>query len=161
MELLIKDIIIFIILLIASVSDIRTKKVPNILFIIGIITWLCLDIFLFPAGFKTIIVKIVVLLAWFLFGIFRLMGFGDLKMMMVISAIRGIFPSLMTLLFGCIIFLSWRIIRDKDSRDYLLHFIKKNNEQQYKSIKYAFMPFITIGFLMIMVCTYISGGYYG
>ena len=81
---MLKWLILFIILLISSYYDIREKRIPNELIVIGLVVGFLLQKSLFD-----VFLQICVLILLFFIGMLKIMGMGDLKLWMVISCYTG------------------------------------------------------------------------
>lgn len=130
----------------AAFFDLKTKRVPNSLtfpaILLGVaLTWL--------EGWKNGLVLLLVLLLLFLFGMLKLTGMGDLKLLMAIAALADPFAMICCALFGSLIFLFWRLFKDgreagikiRDQFRRLLCGCGWNREGE----QYPFAPFLFLG----------------
>ena len=98
MPLILKIIVLFL-ALIAGLTDIRTRRIPNWLVITGFVLGIALNSFLFEwAGLKSSLYGAGLAFAiYFVFYALRAMGAGDVKLMAAIGAIVG--PRLWLIIF--------------------------------------------------------------
>ncbi len=86
-----ESVILGLILAASAYFDIRERKVPNILVLIGFITLLCVRISLNPHSTGDFMLGSIYPLGIFLiFFIFGMLGAGDIKLYCLVSAVTGI-----------------------------------------------------------------------
>lgn len=127
---------------IAAYFDARDKKIPNELIIIGLISSLffmgSLEIFLWRALF---------ILLLFFFGMFHLLGMGDLKLWMVLCAYTGFLESAYIIGGAAFLLICYGLITNSRESSFILkymgfHFISKQKIQRLEQKSYAFAPFV-------------------
>lgn len=101
-----------IIVLIAAVFDCKTKKIPNCLILAGLITGVIMNI-VYKATLTDIFVKIAVMIIILIFGSFRLLGMGDIKLWLVMTLLIGGIYSSVIICSGSIILIIYAVIKDK------------------------------------------------
>lgn len=101
-----------IIVLIAAVFDCKTKKIPNWLILAGLITGILMNI-VYKATLTDIFVKIAVMVVILIFGSFRLLGMGDIKLWLVMTLLIGGIYSSVIICSGSILLIIYAIIKDK------------------------------------------------
>lgn len=99
----------FITLLVAACYDIRTFRIPNALTFPVMAAGLAASLVLSPTLFFSRALSIVIL---FFFGMTGLMGMGDLKLCMAITALCGFFEMLYMVLAACVAMLVYCIMED-------------------------------------------------
>ena len=67
---MIKIVTLFILFILASISDIKTQKIPNALFIMGILSGIIFDV-MYPRQITDIVASYVGMIVIFLIGSFR------------------------------------------------------------------------------------------
>ena len=101
---------------IGAYTDCRWQRVPNLLTFpamgAGILCSFCM-------GWEIGAARIVLLLAFFVLGMFNLMGMGDLKLLMAIGALSGVTCTLITFAISEILLLlhQWILDRKKTALD--------------------------------------------
>lgn len=91
------------ILLIASIWDWSTKKIPNALIFLGYVVGMGYKVYFF--GFKSLFLALLIsLLIFATFLVFwGVIGAGDIKLLMVVSVFLGYFQTVEIFLYGIII----------------------------------------------------------
>ena len=97
------------VLLISACTDVRDRKVPNEVTFAGMATGLILAAAVSP---KEAGIRFLCLIFLFFFGMLRLMGMGDLKLCMAVTALRGPEEASLTLLFGAFMLLVYCLFTD-------------------------------------------------
>lgn len=154
--LYIKLISIILIMLIASYTDIKYMKIPNILFFTGIILCLLYDFVFMPISYKEIIAKAVFIIALFFFGSLRLMGIGDIKLWMVITGILGIKESLLIIIIALLMFIIYGLIKDYSDniKVVVLSITQLKNKEKVRidnQKAYPFAPFMAIPTILVCI----------
>ena len=141
-------IILLSILIIASICDIRTQKIPNILILIGLILGF---LQLRNAGEWIIGAFFIILL--FFFSITGLIGNGDIKLWMVVSLFTGVLNSCFLMVLAIICFMIYGLFRYKKAamRTYIDSLLLLQTKQPLKKdgIKIPFAPFMLCGYLIL------------
>lgn len=141
------------ILLIASIADLVSKKIPNALIFLGLLAGLGLSTYiggLTGLGESAIAIVLSFLcLIWF----WGVVAAGDIKLLLVISAFIGILPALkiglLSIFIGTIVFsllFPKKILQTTKNMTYLI-FYKVPIQAVSKGQAIAFAPFILLAFL--------------
>lgn len=95
-------IISIVLLVLASITDIKYKKIPNIITLtgicIGVIFQITTSIILHSYSF--LIISLIAIIALFFIGMTGILGLGDIKLLIALTALNGIMPAIMTAGFG-------------------------------------------------------------
>lgn len=103
--------IAFTILCIASICDLRTHRIPNVLTFGSMIVGIAFTIIFEPAS---IVPRLICMLVLFVAGMFGIMGLGDIKLLMALAAFNHWKTILYTLGLGSIVFvLTYLILQPK------------------------------------------------
>lgn len=108
-------IILISILVIASVWDYKTKKIPNALIFLGLVIGIGYQ-FIFGTlkeGFLAILIAILIFLTFFIF--WGMIGAGDIKLLMVLGVFLGYFTTIKIFLSGTFILIMIFIFLRKKS----------------------------------------------
>lgn len=147
-------VLIVIVGVLASIFDCRTMKIPNAISFsfmgVGIV-WNAL--FNKESWWMNLIAFVII----FLFGSLRLMGLGDIKMLMGLTLIAGWYCTLLSILFSCVLFaLIQMVFRFKQTWytiNNTLFLIKTGNVTEIKkstvvSDKKPFFIYILFGYII-------------
>lgn len=142
--------VLLVILTIATIWDIRTKKIPNLLILSGLIGG-----FLRMSSVNSVIWAIIFLVILLLFSSLRLIGNGDIKLWMVISLFTGILGSCIIMLFAVGLFFLYGLIRYKKAalHIYITSFTNlatKQGIKRYTGIEIPFAPFMLAGYILYL-----------
>lgn len=141
-------IVIWLIVLIAGIIDNKTRKIPNALILTGIITATIFDIFLMPISLSNMGLKWICVIFLFFLGMLRLMGFGDMKLWMVMSLYYGLLHSSLIIGFAAIIFIFHHFVTDKSARRIVFlsvaQIFQKDTFKVIEQKSYPFGPYIAI-----------------
>lgn len=158
--MLLKTACLMILLIWASIADVRTKKIPNVIFYIGMASSILFDIFLYQRSTKELLISYAGAFLVFLFGSFRLLGLGDIKIWMVITAYYGIITSSLIICMASALLIIVAVIKDKSRvKAVLLGIFQVINRQKIvlaKQEAYAFIPYVTfitfcMGIYMVVI----------
>lgn len=146
-------IITVIILLIAVYTDVRYRKIPNIIVFPSMAIGLLLCGF--PFRWESYY-RLIWVFFFFFLGSFRLMGMGDLKLCMAITILRGIEESSLMLFFGSISLLVYCFITERNNTLLMLkdtyYFFAYNTKIIKRSDKqYPFAVFLSIGYVLAVL----------
>lgn len=148
---------LLILLSVAAIKDYKTNKIPNYIFFIGLISALIFDLFLNPILFTDILVKGMWLVVIFLFGAFRLLGIGDIKLWMVIASYIGFIRSALVISLSSFLLIIVNVIKDRENfKLVFLTFSQIINKQEIKIVEqkaYPLAPYIL--FSSLVMCVYI------
>lgn len=103
-------IITIVILVISAYTDLKYRKVLNIITFPSMMLGLILCKFPFTGES---LYRLLWMLIFFALGYFRMMGFGDLKLIMAVTALRGIEESSGMLLTGILLLLIYCFFTDR------------------------------------------------
>lgn len=135
------SLILFVILFIATITDLKYRKIPNILTFPSI----CIGLFIGYPGDKE---KILGLILLFLFGMTRLLGMGDLKLLMVIHAFLGFLPAVYILGIGAFCLILYACFTEKEAFHSIKLTLKQlslKQFQKFEQVAYPFAPFLFLG----------------
>lgn len=148
---MIKIIMLPVLFILASISDIKTQKIPNALFIMGILSGIIFDV-MYPRQITDMVASYGGMIVIFLIGSFRLIGMGDIKMWMVLTVYEGITKSSCIFLLATLFFIVVQLLINPQNLKLMLSGIYQ--AVKYKKIeitnhnKYEFIPYVT--FFVIM-----------
>lgn len=139
----------------ASIFDIKTHRIPNWvtmpMMLMGLILTICID----P---KHALIEFAAIVMLFLFSFTRLMGAGDIKLIMAMTALCGVPVMLFTVLSGTIIMLLWWIVKAphiaiREIRYQITAFINHMPMQNavQKKTKVPFAPFLAVGYVLVCI----------
>ncbi len=150
---IIRGVLIFILLFGASYTDIRCRKVKNILTLPMILAggFLCI---LSPE--KDLVECIISIAAFSVLGTLHLMGMGDLKLLMAIASLNGMEFTLLTLFAGIAFMLAWCILSDLTAVRCALNnvrnfFLYKTPIPTEGKTKYPFALFLSAGAIAVFL----------
>lgn len=148
---MIKIIMLPVLFILASISDIKTQKIPNALFIMGVLSGIIFDV-MYPRQITDMVASYGGMIVIFLIGSFRLIGMGDIKMWMVLTIYEGITKSSCIFLLATLFFIVVQLLMNPKNLKLMISGIYQ--AVKYKKIKitnhnkYAFIPYVT--FFVIM-----------
>lgn len=139
---MLKWLILFIILLVSSYYDIREKRIPNELIVIGLVIG-----FLFQKSLFDVFLQICVLILLFFIGMLKIMGMGDLKLWMVISCYTGFVDSFIIIAVAAALLMVYAWFKNRKESILILNHIKfsillKERPKIIEQTAYSFAPFI-------------------
>lgn len=157
MQTLLIDSILIITLLTASVIDIKTHKIPNkVTFPAFLIILLAAFISDVPKG--EIVMRLLIVAVLFFAGAFlrKLIGLGDIKLIMVLIMACGGSYALFSVTMAFIFFILFVIIKEAiESQAVIWHlnnianFLRTGSLMFDDSKPYPFAPFLFLGYLII------------
>ena len=138
----------------ASISDLKKGIIPN---------WLCLVIGLGGIlSWKSIEETkghFLVLLFIFVFGYFRLMGMGDIKLWMAVSMYFSFRGTLLIMLLSAVLLIIYALATEKDAMKTIrlsVSDIALNKRLLvFHQKKYAFAPFLAVSTVVFYIITYL------
>lgn len=140
-----------IILFAAALSDIKTMKIPNRLILIGLVLG-----FLYMPSIKGILFKLLYLGILFIFGMFGMLGYGDIKLWMVIAVFLGLFQSTIIIIIAAIISMIYSLFKWRKTT--ITHFLNfwwqmriYKDYQGSSEIYIPFAPFMLVSFLLFFL----------
>lgn len=156
-----KTSFILIIVLLASIYDHKKKRIPNLLIVIGFLSSIMFDLYFYPISSKDIFIKIIGICVLFFFGMLRLMGLGDIKLWMVITAYWGIIISSAIITGASLLLIIHRCLFNEKEKELvylsvwqIMHYKKLNIIPQRE---YPFAPYIFV-FTFVYASWIIAGG---
>lgn len=136
------------VLVISAITDMKTRKVPNVVTFPAMILGIVLTA---TMNGSDMLFRIVWLVFLFFFGTLGLMGMGDLKLLMALVALRGMGETSLTLLFGSLLLIAYCLVTEttamtetlKDTGRFLTigTGIRKLSDSEY-----PFAPFFAIAY---------------
>ena len=138
-------------LFIAGLCDKKTMKIPNSLILIGLIIG-----FSYQPSIPNIGIKVFSIVFFFGFSMLEMLGFGDIKILMVISSFLG-FSNCIIIMFLAAVFsimYSLQIYKRKAVfylNKYAMNLIMKQEYTDGSNIKLPFAPFIFMGYATLMI----------
>lgn len=117
---------------------------------------LLLTLFLSP---KEALIRLAVILVLFIFSFVRLIGNGDIKLLMAITALTGAAHMLFSVLIGAILMLLIWILKDRryaitNIRQNIVTMLNKQPITYKRENRIPFAPFVTIGYLLVCIGRY-------
>ena len=154
MYIYIKISTLLILVITAAVIDYRSMKIPNMIFFIGMTSFVIFDFYLVPLTIEEILYKVFWIVFLFFFGMLHLIGMGDIKLWMVLTAYLGIVKSSLIICFASILLIIVQFVTNKQSRGLIFllvsQFMTKQKIKIVEQKSYAFAPYIAA--LTIAVC---------
>lgn len=95
-----------------AIFDKTTKKIPNWLILIGMVSGLVFNILIKPISIKEWVIRGIFLIIIFLFGMRRLIGGGDIKLWMTLNILIGAVYSSLSLAIGSVIIIIVALFTD-------------------------------------------------
>ena len=141
---MLKWLILFIILLISSYYDIREKRIPNELIVIGLVVGFLLQKSLFD-----VFLQICVLILLFFIGMLKIMGQRDSKLWMVISCYTAFADSFIIIAVAAALLMVYAWFKNRKESVLILNHIKfsillKERPKNIEQTAYSFAPFILL-----------------
>ena len=137
---MIAEILLIVLSGVAAVFDLEYRKIPNLVIATGIFCGLVLC-----QEPKTILIRCIGIVFVFLFGMFQLMGMGDLKLWMAIVAFVGFSRSCFIIVGAAILLLgyAWFFVPgSKQTIKLTLRQLSLKNVQVFEQKEFPFAPFI-------------------
>ena len=142
----------------AAICDAKYYKIPNSITFPAILIGLALSGLL---SWKLLVARFLMLVLLFWLSDIRLMGMGDLKLLMAIIALRGTDEAIFTLLIACIFMFFYCCLKDTQTtvisvKNVAIRIIgkMKNPAENITGIVYPFAPFIFIGYIATFLLVY-------
>lgn len=141
----IRTVFLLAVLLLAAITDTKYGKIPNKLVFAGMVIGL-----LFSPSLSALLFKILGIVFLYFFGMLRLMGFGDIKLWMVIVSFSGFLPSCWIVLIGSLLLIGYVMVKNTKEADSIIritvwqavHLRKFTRPEQ---TGYPFAPFLFTG----------------
>lgn len=140
-------------LLTASACDIKDRIIPNVL------TLPMIPIGLFLSGFPLTwesIERFVWVIVFFLIGYIRIMGMGDLKLIMAVICLRGIQETSAMFFVGTLLLFVYCLATETETtirsfKDLYYMFFYHTGMIQRSSKKYPFAAFLAVGYFLVVL----------
>ncbi len=89
-------------LILATITDIKYKKIPNIITLMGMCVGVIYQIIssIILHSYNSLIINLISIIALFFIGMTGILGLGDIKLLIALTALNGIMPAVMTAGFG-------------------------------------------------------------
>lgn len=138
-------------LFIAGICDKMTMKIPNILILVGFILG-----FIYQPSLEEILLKVFYVIFLFAFSMLGMLGFGDIKLFMVIALFLNITNCMIITFFAAIGSIIYSIVKYKETaRFYFSSFaLSLYFKQKYvnrSNIYLPFGPFIFMGYAALII----------
>ena len=154
--IIIKTTLMILVLILSSIADIKTTKIPNIitlpfLFIATIIT--CI----YNRG--TLIENIIAIIGLYFLSVIGVMGMGDIKLVMGLTMLVGVKTTLYGVLLSCIALAVYSFSKDTETTTKEIKLaLKSLTQMDISSIamsqhKIVFAPFLSIGYSLVYILT--------
>lgn len=142
----------FALLICATITDIKTMKIPNYItlpaFIIGIVLSFA------GCGWKETLIRLGMVVALFLVYAIHLLAGGDIKILMALTMLQGVLPMLFTVIIGNLILLGLTAIKSPSSaREYIRKglFFMNGVEYGVDKRKVALSPYLLAGYTFVLI----------
>ena len=142
-----------VLLFLAVRTDIKSRKVLNKHTLPAALAGLVLC---FIGSWKEALVRILIIAAEIFSSVFGLMGMGDLKLLIALTAIWGFYPVLVSLLVACLVMGLYALVTN--TSEFRLALINIKNHFLYRTplpvegkTKYPFAVFICAGFCLTLL----------
>lgn len=143
--------ITIIFLVIASVMDIKTMRIPNYLTLSAFGTGLVLSFI--NCGWKTALIRLTVVVALFFVYMLHLLAGGDIKMLMALTMLQGPIAMLVSVIIGNLVLLGITAIRSPQmAADYIRSglFFMNGVEYGVDKRKVPFSPYVLTGYILFL-----------
>ena len=124
----------------ACIYDIHTRKIPNILTFGSLIAGL---VMIYLMDWQEGIVRTLAITALFFVGATGCLGLGDLKLVMALTALQGVLPTLITLFIASSALLIVKVIKGKYKVDMQR---LKDADKAAEGEKVPFAPYMLVGY---------------
>lgn len=100
-----------VVLIIASITDVKMGKIRNLLTVPAICVGLiAAGVFISP---REALIRTLMIIVLFFFSFLRLIGNGDIKLTMALTALVGFFPAVLTVAVGSALVLLYWLVKDR------------------------------------------------
>ena len=135
-------------LTVCAYTDMRDRKVLNIITFPMMAIGLILSSFV---SLELLFLRFLCLLLFFLFGMMRIMGMGDLKLLMALTALRGIYETTYTMFFAALLLIIYCAMeRPKETalvmKDTAMFLAVRRKIKTRSETRYPFAVFIAIAY---------------
>ena len=160
---LISSLLAAVICLAAAIIDIKKTRIPNIITFPAIITGLIITAF--ERSASDLIISVTVIVALFFIGMLNIIGLGDIKLLMAVTALCGAKMCGYSFIIGIMLLCLYAVIFNP-IETYI--YIKKW-KQRYKfkkvavnrdSTSYPFAPFLFLGIMIYFLFLDINSPFY-
>ena len=142
-------------LIVASIFDIKTGKIPNwlvVLFAAIAIGSFILSLILLAD--YTIFYRLILVIAVFLFGALRLIGLGDIKLIMVLALLNHPVTILLAVALACACVVCYALLKNpSQTRLQILSSLEilrtRSTKNATKNFRVPFAPALAIGYCVI------------
>lgn len=138
------------ILIISAITDIKYMKIPNWLTFPAIIAGILLSGF--PLSTVSYIRILWIAIFFLLYGTNVLGGSGDVKLMMAIIALQGVYRAFLMIAIGAFSMMGFCLVTNRGETAFsiksILNTAKYRMNMLYHSRKYPFAPFLTAGYFL-------------
>lgn len=139
------------ILFIAGMCDKETLKIPNSLILIGLLVG-----FLYQPSISNIGIKVFSIIFFFWFSMLEMIGYGDIKIIMVISSFLGFSNSVIVMFLSAVFSIIYSIQIYKERavfylNKYAMNLIMKQEYTDGSDIILPFAPFIFMGYATLII----------
>ena len=138
------------ILIISAITDIKTKKILNIITFPSMLLGILLMVIFKQYSF--IGIRLIWMSVFFLLGTTGMVGLGDIKLLMAMTSLRGIEETSMALLLGAVFLAIYCFITETSMmkqiiRETFHYFTLKTEIVRISEKKYPFAVFVFAGYL--------------
>lgn len=148
--LVLRAVLTAVLLSLAVYTDVKERKVLNKHTFPSALAGLVLCA---AGSWKEALLRMAVIAVEVFSSVFGLMGMGDLKLLIALTAIWGFYPVLFTVLFACAVMVCYSLITNH--REFCMAMINVKNRFFYKTpiptegkTRYPFAVFIASGFVI-------------
>ena len=146
----------------AAITDIQKRKIPNIISFPAIIAGLVLT-GIYGNSLR-IITTIICIIIFFFIGMLNIIGLGDIKLLMALTAIGGYSMALYSFAIAIFSLFVYAMITDPISIYFYIEKLKQRLRLRRfpvdKNKKYPFAPFLLLGVLLYSLCFTQNSIYY-
>ena len=153
-------IISIVLLVLASITDIKYKKIPNVITLTGICVGVIFQIIssVILHSYGALIINLISIIALFFIGMTGILGLGDIKLLIALTALNGVISTIMTAGFGSLyVILISLITRKKEAAGELKMgiqtlLLKLPIYRNGRSVPFA--PYMLAGYISAMILDY-------
>ena len=142
-------------LCVATVFDLRTKRIPNPLILTGMVLG-----FLRMPSIRAGVMAVLFLILLFLVSMLHLIGHGDTKLWMVVSLFLGAWNICLVMLLALGLFLLFGFVKFRKKalhayRSSFLFLRLQRRDGSYTGTAIPFAPFLLAGYLLFLLLAYL------
>lgn len=144
----------------SCIVDIKTQRIPNWLVLSGLVAAIGITLYccICYGIWLTALIRVVLFVCIFLFGMTRLIGMGDIKLLMVLSLLNEPVLLLLSVALACAILVVFQLIakgktaKDKVYMGMIMVLTKrKMNIEKTADNTIPFAPYLLMGYVIVQL----------